>query len=370
MTFRPCRLSLRKTPSTRRRGALTVALALELALCACAAHKNAPAIAKPAPVSLETLEVTARPMPKTVLLAGTLKAFEESDLAANATGRVLRTMVERGSLVAKGAPIAQLDARFSVLAAQESRANLDAAREQRKLAQDDCQRFERLFKKGTIAQQEYDRQMSACKTSAESAEAAEARSQEALQMLGDATIRAPFAGLIAERYVSPGEYVRPDSKVVHLVDLDPLRLELTIPEADIAAVKEGQRVDFQVDAFPDETFSGTVRYIGPAVRASTRDLVFEALVPNPDHRLKPGLFASAQLEIGTQTVPVVPKSALRQDGETLRAFAIVDHAVEERVVQTGPSAGDQIAVFAGLTAGERIVAHPTDQTADGLAVAE
>ncbi len=348
---------------------------LLLALVACAAcgaraESVAAAAVKAAPVHVDTVLVADRQMPKTVLLAGSLKAFEESDLAANANGRVQRTMVERGSLVAKGAAIAQLDARFSALAATEAKANLEAASEQKKIAQNDCERFTRLFKKGTIAQQEYDRVMSICKTSAESADAAAARAEQALQMVGDATVRAPFAGLIAERYVSAGEYVRADSRVVHLVDLDPLRLELTIPEADIAAVKEGQSVTFQVDAFPGESFTGTVRYIGPAVRATTRDLVFEALVPNVDRRLKPGLFASAQLIIGTQALPVVPLSALRHDGDSWRAFVVVDKELEERVVQLGPSDGDQVAVLIGLSSGDHLLAHPTDKTADGLAVTE
>ncbi|MHB1846593.1 MAG: efflux RND transporter periplasmic adaptor subunit [Deltaproteobacteria bacterium] len=346
---------------------------LTLSLAACGARSEPTATGTPpkaAPIRVETIVVEERPVPKTVLLAGSLKAFEESDLAANASGRVLRTMVERGSVVAKGAPIAQLDTRFSALAAAEAKANLEAAAEQKKLAQNDCQRFQRLYQKGTIAQQEFDRVMSACKTSAESADAAAARAQEALQMVGDATIRAPFAGLVAERYVSPGEYVRPDSRVVHLVDVDPLRLELTIPEADIAAVKEGQKVDFQVDAYPGQTFTGTVRYIGPAVRATTRDLVFEALVSNSDRRLLPGIFASAQLVIGTQSLPVVPLSVLRHDGETWRAFVVVDRQLEERVVQLGPALGALVAVPNGLSAGDRLVAHPTAKIADGLPVAE
>ncbi len=98
------------------------------------------AFAKAAPVHVDTVVVTERQMPRTVLLAGSLKAFEESDLAANANGRVLKTMVERGSLVAKGAAIAQLDTRFSALAAIEAKANLEAAGEQKKLAQNDSAR--------------------------------------------------------------------------------------------------------------------------------------------------------------------------------------------------------------------------------------
>jgi membrane fusion protein (multidrug efflux system) len=178
-------------------------------------------------------------------------------------------------------------------------------------------------------------------------------------------VRAPFPGLVAERYVSVGEYVRPDTKVAHLVDIDPLRLELTIPEQNMGAVKKGQTVQFQVAAFPNQTFTGTVSYIGPSVRSSTRDLVFEALVPNKEKLLRPGLFATARLDLGKQPAAVVPKTALRQDGDTTRAFAIVDKHLEERLVQVGIEQDGKVAIVSGLKAGDKIVATPTDKHADG-----
>ncbi len=320
---------------------------------------------KPKPVHVDTIAVEERAMPRTVMLAGSLKANQESDVAANATGRVMRTMVERGSFVSQGQAIAQLDARLSTLVASESKANLETARAQKDLAHQDCARFQNLHDKGAISQQEFDKVMAGCKTSSEAATAAESRAQQALQTVGDSTVRAPFPGLVAERFVSAGEFVRPDTKVAHVVDIDPLRLELTISESDMGAVKVGQRVGFSVNAFPDRTFTGTVRYIGPSVRATTRDLVFEALVPNKDRLLRPGLFATAQLDVGLQKLKVVPKTALRKDGETLRAFVVVDKHLEERVVQPGPTDGDRIAVLSGLASGKRVVAQPTDKTVDG-----
>jgi RND family efflux transporter MFP subunit len=326
------------------------------------------AAARAKPVHVDTVAVEERPMPRTVLLAGTLKANQESELAANAMGRVLRTMVERGSFVAQGQAIAQLDARSSNLVATEAHANLETARAQKTLAEQDCTRFERLHEKGAISQMEYDRVTANCHTAAEAATAAESRAQQALQNVGDATVRAPFAGLVAERYISAGEYVRPDTRVVHLVDIDPLRLELTISEGDMGAVKVGQKVGFQVAAFPNQTFTGTVRYIGPSVRAATRDLVFEALVPNRDHLLRPGLFATARLDVGAQKLPTVLRSALRKDGDTLRAFVVTGKKLEERIVQPGPEEGERVAILSGLAAGERVVAQPTDQIVDGLDV--
>jgi RND family efflux transporter MFP subunit len=347
-----------------------VAFALVAAVAAAGCDRPTAASAGPVDarskvIRVDTLTVVEAPMPNTVLLAGSLKANQESELAANATGRVLRTLIERGSYVAKGATIAQLDTRMATLVASESLANLDTARTQKAWADQECARFEQLLKRGAISQAEYDRQTNSCKTAATSATAAEQREQQARQTLGDATIRAPFSALVAERYVSVGEYVRPDTKVVHLVDIDPVRLELTIPEQNMGAVQKGQTVQFQVAAFPNQTFSGVVHYIGPAVRSSTRDLVFEAVVANKDKLLRPGLFATARLDLGTKSLPAVPKTALRQDGETLRAFVVVEHHLEERVVQTGIEQGSMVAILNGLKKGDRIVAHPTEQLSDG-----
>jgi RND family efflux transporter MFP subunit len=347
---------------------LIVPLALALAPAGCdrpTQAESAKSAVKAKAVHVDTVVVAEKSMPNTLLLAGTLKPNQESELAANANGRVLKTMVERGSYVGKGATIAQLDTRTATLSAAEAEANLENARTQKAQAEADCGRFQRLMDKGAISQAEFDRQTSACKTALSSAQAAESRAAMANQTLGDATIRAPFAGLVAERYISVGEYVRADSKVAHVIDIDPLRLELTLPEQNLSAVKQGQNVQFQVAAFPDQTFTGTVHYIGPSVRASTRDLVFEAIVPNKEKLLRPGLFATAHLDAGTQKLPVVPKSALRQDGETFRAFAVVEKHIEERVVQTGAVVGDEVAVLKGLSAGEKVVSKPAEGISDG-----
>ena len=350
---------------------LVPSLSLSLLLGLGCGQAHGPALdagLKAKPISVETIAVGERDMPNNLPLAGTLKANQESDLAANATGRVLRTMVERGSYVSKGQPIAQLDVKVAQLSASEAEANVDTARTQKSAAEEECTRYDRLFKRGVITQQEYDRQTTSCKTATSSTVAAETRVALAKETLSNGTVRAPFSGLVSERFVAVGEYVLPSTKVAHLVDIDPLRLEMTIPAESMNAVKQGGKVDFQVGAFPDRTFSGTVHYIGPAVRATTRDLVFEAAVPNKDKLLRPGLFATAFLDAGTQKLPVVPRSALKQDGETTRAFAVVDKHIEERILELGPAQGDVVGVVKGLRAGETIVAHPSDAIADGVEV--
>ena len=118
--------------------------------------------------------------------------------------------------------------------------------------------------------------------------------------VADTTIRAPFDGWVAEKLVAVGEQISSGmqaTKVVTLVRIDPLRLSLTVPQQDIGRIQPGQTVRFHVDSFPDRTFEATVRFIAPVVTNDTRSMVVEAVAPNPDGALRPGLFATAELEL-------------------------------------------------------------------------
>jgi membrane fusion protein (multidrug efflux system) len=318
-----------------------------------------------APIAVQTVAVTTRSVPRQLTLTGSLVANQESDLAANATGLVLKTMVERGSVVQQGQVLVQLDLRTAELQRSEALANLETAKQQASLAKQECERAKGLLERGAITQQEFDRTTSQCATTLAGSEAAMARARLAEKTLGDAAIRAPFAGLIGERFVSAGEYVQPQTKVVHLLELDPLRLELTVAEQDIGAIQQGLSVQFNVATFPDRKFDGMIRYVGPAVRAQTRDLVVEAVVPNKAKELRPGMFATAQVKVGEQTLPVIPKNAMRNDETTDRVFVFTSGHLEERIVEHGEVTGDEVAITNGLKGGEQVVVNPTQQMVDG-----
>src|SRR3954447_25990420 len=131
--------------------------------------------AKQKPIAAPTAIVAERELPSTLLLAGTLKANQESELAANASGRVLRTMVERGSYVRSGQALAQLDVRVATLSASEAESNFETARTQKSAAEQECARFRQLLDRGAITGQEFDRQTTTCKTATSSTAAAEQR---------------------------------------------------------------------------------------------------------------------------------------------------------------------------------------------------
>jgi membrane fusion protein, multidrug efflux system len=335
-----------------------------------AAHSPRVDSAPVAPLKVASVVATTEAVARLLPLTGTLKASAQSAVAANANGRISRTLVERGSVVAKGDPLAFLDQRMATLSAAEARANLEGIRSQKQLADSTCERNRRLFERHVITAEEFEKADSTCRVQSHSLAAAESRQRQATVSLADATVRAPFAGVVVERLVNVGEYVTANTKIVELIQNDPVRLELVAGEQDAAAVHVGQTVIFEVKAMPGRSFTATVRYVAPALREATRDLVFEAVAANAGGRLKPGMFAAAWLEMGTESTVVVPRSALWKSGETLRAFVIKDGHLEERVVHVGRDLEGRTILKAGVAAGERIVREASGQLKDGLAVVD
>jgi RND family efflux transporter MFP subunit len=225
-----------------------------------------------------------------------------------------------------------------------------------------------LLDTGAISQAEYDRQTSACTSQQWSAAAAEAQQASATKLVGDANIKAPFDGIIGERYINVGQYVQPSTRVASEYAPDPLRLELTVPEANVSAVKQDMPVGFTVTAYSDAPFTGSVKFISPNIRESTRDLVVEALVPNPDARLKPGMFSVAKVPLGDRVVPVVPVAAVVRDDAGARVFVVYGKEIQERLVQLGEVQGDVVAVTSGIKAGEIVVVQPGPDVRDGARV--
>lgn len=322
---------------------------------------------KPA-VEVETEPVTALEVPRTLRLTGTLRGDRETDLAANASGRVLSTSVERGQQIKPGQVLAKLDTRAAALSVAEARAQVESSRTQEEQARTECERYEKLKAKGAVTDLEYQQKITQCRTLPLTVQAAKVRAAMAAQNVGDGIIRAPFAGTVTERFVEVGQYVRQDSRVVTIVSLDPLRLELAVPESEVSKVKEGSDVSFAVAAFPDRRFHGKVRFVSGALRSSTRDLVVEALVENKDRLLLPGMFADAELTVGSLKLPSVPKKALLERDEQSRVYVVAGGRLEERVLALGASLGDRVAVARGVTAGEQVVVSDLAGLANGQKV--
>jgi membrane fusion protein, multidrug efflux system len=345
--------------------ALGAALALTALATACKPKTDAATQQAPLPaVAVTTEAVTNIDTPRTLRLTGTLRGDHETDLAANVAGRVMSMKLERGQRVAKGEVIAEVDVSGAALALKEARVAVETSKTQEAINQTDCARYERLKASGAVTDLEYDQVTAKCKTAPLNREAAEARQSMAAKNVGDGRIRAPFAGIVTDRYTEVGEYLQASSRVVSLAQVSDLRLEFSLPEQNYPDVKAGASVAFRVAAYGKELFSGTVSHISGAVR-ETRDVLVEASVKNPEQKLLPGMFADVELTIGHETLPSVPKTAVFEGNGKLNVFVVKNGVLEQRVLQPGPELAGRVTVRRGVVVGEPVVATYSAELKNG-----
>jgi RND family efflux transporter MFP subunit len=324
-----------------------------------------------APAARETVrgvavEVAARAFPRYLRATGQLRASTDAVVAADAMGRVVAVAVERGSVVRAGDVLAELDARQAKLALEEAAASLALAESKLALARNEQERNRPLAEKRAVAESDYQKLVTQVAAGNAEVAAAKSRKDQAQKVLDDCRIRTVSAGVVAERMVEPGEYVRTDSPVARVVDLTKLRLVLNVPETEVGLLALGQAVTFQTAAVSGRRFSGTLKFLGAALREASRDLVIEAEVDNADGVLRPGFFCDAGILLREEKAISVPDDALRSDGSRRVLFAVgQDARLEERLVETGESVDGFTEIRRGAAVGERVLRRPGPTASDG-----
>jgi len=386
---------------------LAAVAAATLSTAACGSNANTVnAAPKPEPVAVATATVESRPIDRYLRVTGSLLADEQAEVSAESAGRVIDTPVERGSRVAQGAILVRVSAAETsaqLLEAEANAAQIEArlglsegqpfdparvpdamnARASLDLADAEFARIGSLLEQNVVSKSEFDQRrtqveaarqqyqmaQNVAQQSYRSLEAARARIVLARKAAADTSIRAPFSGQIAERLVSIGDYVTRGARVATVVRIDPMRVELTVPEQSVSLVRVGQPVRVTVDAYPGEAFTATVRYVSPSLRADQRALTVEALARNSDGRLKPGLFATALIQ-QPQGAPalLVPATAIETVAGTSRVYVVKEGKVEERIITAGETIDRHVEVTSGLAEGDVVAADPKGKLADGTPV--
>ena len=386
--------------------ALLAAAALASGACSSGDAKAKEQQAAPPVVPVSAVAATERPIARFIRATGSLMAEEQADVAAETAGRVVAAGIERGTPVSQGAELvrlsaaetdaqlkeaeanaAQIEARLGITAGAAFDVNavpeVQNAKAGADLAQAEFARIKSLLDQRVVSQSEYDQrrtqaeaarqQYEAAKNGAaqqyQSLQAARARVSLARKAFADTVVRAPFNGVVAQRLVTVGDYVTKGMKVAIVVRVNPLRVQLTVPEQAVSSMAAGQPVTFEVDAYPGRQFEGKVKYVSPALQADQRALTVEALVPNADGLLKPGLFATARIEQPGRTPGVlIPATSVQTTSGTSRVYVVAGDHVEDRIVTTGETVGDLIEITKGLKAGERVATKNVAQLADGIKV--
>lgn len=354
----------------RPRIELLVAVAGSLVLGACAGERtDAPAAtpttsgadaasaAEPGDAITVTIEpVAVQRVERTVDFVGTLRANAEAEVATEVDGRLLEITADLGDQVAEGQVLAALDSASLDAQLREATATLQKTTNEEARAR-------RLKEEGVMSQQEYDTISSAQNVSL-------ARRDVLAIQLGHTRIRAPFAGRIAKRMVDVGNYVRVGTAIFVLVADDPLRLRGEVPERFVAQLAVGQDVRGHVEAYPEEVLAGRLSRISAAADPTSRAITVEALVPNPDGRLKVGFFCKAAImtRVDTEAL-VIPVDSLVNFAGVTRVF-IVDQegTAHSREVRTGLSLGAKVEVLSGLERDDRVATSALGRLSEGTKV--
>ena len=364
---------------------------------------------KPASPRYETAPVEVVPRSDILRLTGSLMADEKSSVAANTSGIAAEVRVDRGSIVRKGDVLVQIDptdaknklaegqamvdelkarlglddatdnfvpedepeVRLAKASAELAAANLKRAAEAHSLKIITTEAFDQTRTEFELANQRYRQALFQIKQAYQVCRTAQIKLAILEKAVADTTIRAPFDGWVAEKLVAVGEQISSGmqaTKVVTLVRIDPLRLSLTVPQQSIGSIQPGETVRFHVDSFPDRTFEATVRFIAPVVTNETRSMVVDAIVPNPEGALRPGLFATAELMLPKQgTAMFVPATAVQKLGEVARVFVVLDGVAREQVVAIGTADERRVEILSGLSGNETLVSR-AELVHDGDAV--
>ncbi len=291
-----------------------------------------------------------------VRATGRIEAVQAVELRPDEQGRITALLFREGQAVTAGTPLVRID--DAMLRAHAERATAD-----RDLARQQLERVQRLRSQNAASPADLERGEAA----ARSAEAALAVLQLQIER---SIVRAPFAGIVGQRFVSAGDYVTTATPLLTLQTMDPQRAVIEVPERHAASLKRGQAVEFTVAAQPGRVFRAVVDFIDPVVQPSSRTIVVKARAPNPGRLLKAGMFIEARLATATRAgAIVVPEDAVQPLRTANVIWAVADGKASRRVVQLGTRSQGFVEVLSGVQAGEHVVVGGLERMAEGMSVA-
>jgi membrane fusion protein (multidrug efflux system) len=301
--------------------------------------------------------VTVRPQTLTERLSttGTVRANEDVELVAEISGKVSGINFREGSRVAKGQLLLEIDD-------EQLRAERDRAAYRLNLAERSEARQRRLLDEGLTSQEEYDFALSELNVLRAELELAEAR-------LVKTRIHAPFEGVIGLRDVSIGSYLTPQTRIATLQDVDPVKIDFSVPEKYVRHLREGATIQFRTKG-SERAHTGTIFAIEPLVDLDTRSLTVRARSPNPDGELVPGAFADVEIVVRRiEGALAVPSRAVIPELEGKKVFVYESGEAQPRPVETGLRTAELVEVTRGLEANDRVIVTAIQRMRPGLPVA-
>jgi membrane fusion protein (multidrug efflux system) len=305
------------------------------------------------PVEAEVAK--AQDVSQEIIAVGSLRSNESVTLSSEIAGRIAAIHFSEGQPVAAGARLFDLD--DSVY-----RAELAQARASLSLSQRNAERAQELFGRSLVSARERDEAVAKMDVDKATVSLAEAH-------LAKTHITAPFAGVVGLRAVSPGDYINPGQALAPLEQISTLKVDFRLSEAALSAIRVGQVLDLEVDAYPGTAFPGKVYAIDPRLAEDTRSVGVRARVPNDKGKLRPGLFARVKLVIATHANAVmVPEQAIIPQADKLFVYLIEDGKAAMKPVAIGLRQNGRAEITSGVKPGDTVITAGVQKIGPGAPV--
>lgn len=325
-------------------------MAAALMLTACGGKKQA---AESVAVETKVLTKTTTAEQKSIFLTeeytSEVIAYKENDITPAASGvHIDRILVDVGDKVHKG----ELLITLNPTQYNQARVNL-------KLLEDNVKRLEPVFKAGGISAQEFDQVKAQYDVQLEVVE----------NLKKNIEVLSPISGVVTARNNEAGDLFT-NQPVLHIMQINPLKVVANIPEQFFSSVKRGMEVRLKLDAYPEESFKGQVELIHPSINTTTRTFAVEVRVPNSTERLRPGMFARTFFDMGERSGIVVPDVAImKQTGSAERYLYVIKEGVaERRRVEVGRQIGQMVEILSGVEQGEQVAVTALSRLENGAKV--
>ncbi|HEU5041506.1 MAG TPA: efflux RND transporter periplasmic adaptor subunit [Gemmatimonadales bacterium] len=310
----------------------------------------------PPPMPVEVVVARADTVVDAIIATGQIEAVQSIELRPEVEGRIAAILVREGRVVASGTPLFKVDD-------AELRAEVARAEAERDLARQSLTRTRELLEQKASSQSELERAEATARST-------EAQLDLLKVRLDRTTVRAPFAGVVGQRFVSLGDYVTSDTRLATVQTVSPQRAVFQVPERYAERLKVGQQVTFRVAAIPGKEFAGRVDFVDPTVQLPGRTILVKAEVPNRQRELAAGMFIEARLATAVRpsAVIIAEDAVLPLQGASFVWVAAGGKAVR-RQVELGVRTPGFVEARTGVEAGEQVVVAGQERLSEGAPVA-
>jgi membrane fusion protein (multidrug efflux system) len=315
---------------------------------------------------VEVAAVVSKEMVFQVTATGSIKPKESATVSSEVAARVLEVPAREGQKISKGTLLARLNDRDLRLQIEEAQSAI--TKEQVDLAKDQYERNQRLFAQGAVTKQQLDLAKNQFLNLDSAFQTAAAKIRQLREQITKTQIVAPISGVVARKFVNPGELLAPGAPVVVMENTEEVLVDVDVSDRDVVKLHSGMDVEASTDAYPGRTFKGSVDRVGSTANPVSRSFTVQARIDNPKQELRSGMIASLRVVMAKKRALLVPLEGVRGEGETAKVFVVRDGVAHLVPVQLGDRLDREAEVLSGLTEGDQVVVSGADRLADGQAV--